>query len=242
MLICILLDIQDGLQNFHFANNITYKSFYYDQNQRHKIKKRLCSKPHYRAEPYANSNVTNFELGMQHLSKEFNDCYQYNIAKKENNWGKLRQNYIKCKVIKSITCGEDTKELHFKTKDINTSCKLAWDDSNSKFKISIKNSNYASTNMNGVSVSSLIGYLRCTIKDPFGIRFHIDEPFKLIRNVTRNNEYEYLIKDQMESSASTVVVLLIVCLVCIVVAVLLYHTKISRKRKAKSEVVIWKKS
>ena len=60
MFILITLDIQDGLQNFHFANDVTYKSFYYDQNQRHKIKQRLCSKPRYRAEPLENSNVTNF--------------------------------------------------------------------------------------------------------------------------------------------------------------------------------------
>ena len=235
MFILITLDIQDGLQNFYFANDVTYKSFYYDQNQRHKIKQRLCMKPHYRAEPYENSNVTNFELGMQHLSKEFNDCYQYNIAIKENNWGKLRQNYIQCKVIKSIRCGEDTKELHFKRKDINTSCNLTWNETKSKFEISIKNSNYASTNMNGNTVSSLIGYLRCTIKDPepFGFKFNIDEPFKLNRNVTRIKEYEYLTKEQMESSTSTVVVSLIVCLVCIVVAVLLYHTRISKMRKGK---------
>ena len=171
---------------------------------------------------------------MQHLSKEFNDCYQYHIDIKERNWSRLRQKYIQCKVIKSITCGEDTKELHFKRNDIYTSCNLTWDDTTSKFAISIKNSNYAPTNMNGEAISSLIGYLRCTFKDTFGFKsFHIDEPFKLIRNLTRINEYEYLTKEQIESSKPTIVVSLIVCLVCIVVAVLLYRTKMSKVRKAK---------
>ena len=172
---------------------------------------------------------------MQHLSKEFNDCYQYHIDIKKRNWSTLQQKkYIQCKVIKSITCGEDTKELHFKRKDINTSCNLTWNETKSKFEISIKNSNYAPTNMNGEAISSLIGYLRCTFKDTFGFKsFHIDEPFKLIRNLTRINEYEYLTKEEIESSKSTIVVSLIVCLVCIVVAVLLYHTRISKMKKGK---------
>ena len=213
---------------FHFANDIKYKSFYYDQNQRHKIKQRICSKSHYRAESYQISNVTNIELGLQNLSKEFNDCYQYNAAIKEDNWGELRQNYIQCKIIKSITCGENIKEQHFKKKSVNSFCKFRFDETSSKFSISITNSHYKSTQIGGELVDFLLGYLRCSIKDPMlGSKFYFDEPFKLTNNVT---------SFQMESAESNIVVILIVFFVFTFVAVLLlYHTKTLRRGNNKSQ-------
>ena len=234
---------------FHFANDVKYRSFYYDQTQRHKIKQRLCSNSHYRAEPYQNVNITNFEVRMQNLSKEFKDCYQYNVAIKERNWGELRQKYIQCKIIKSIACGENTREQHFKKKNVDTFCNFTWDESNSRFSISITNTHYESTKIDGKSVSFLLGYLRCFIRDPMlGSKFYIDEPFKLIKNVTTldnashnihttvQNDYENVTTEQMESSGSTSVVILIVCFVCTVVAVLLlYQAKISQTGKGKSQ-------
>ena len=215
---------------FHFANDIKYKSFYYDQTQRHKIKQRLCSNSHYRAEPYQNVNITNFEVRMQNLSKEFKDCYQYNVAIKERNSGELRQKYIQCKIIKSIACGEDTREQHFSTskkRNLNTFCNFTLDKTSSKFSISITNNHYESTKIDGKFVSFLLGYLRCSIKDPYSSKFYIDEPFKLIQNATTL---------QMESSESTIAVILIVCLVCTGIAVLLlYHTKTSKRGKSKSQ-------
>ena len=164
--------MNEGPQIFHFANNKTYESFYYDQNQRNKISRRLCKKSGY--DHVTSTNDKMFEV--KQLSNEFHDCVKYIEKYKANNFDK----YIKCKVVKNVTCGQKTI-LHRDNNDVE--CKWKLNSTTSKFTITINNKMNVYSNIHSVprhyfGTTDLIGYLECKISDQLN-SFTIEEPFVL---------------------------------------------------------------
>ena len=170
----IFSDMVEGPQIFHFANNKTYESFYYDQNQRNKISRRLCKKSGYDNVSY--TNIDMFEVSQ--LSNEFHDCVNYIEKYKGNNIDK----YIKCKVVKNITCDQKTI-LHRDNNDVECNWKL--NVTSTKFTITINNKKNVYSHTHSVpkhsfGTTDLIGYLECKISDQLLIKdFTIEEPFVL---------------------------------------------------------------
>ena len=166
------LDINEGPQIFKFANNESYEAFYYDNQQRNKISRRLCKKSGYDHVTFASTET----FDVNHLSNEFHDCLNY-IANYKTN---AVQDYIKCHIVKNVTCGESTIE-HRDKNDVQ--CEWNRNETTSKFSITIRNKKNVSTNSHFIpkfklGSTDLIGYLTCRVSYDWNW-FDIEEPFVL---------------------------------------------------------------
>ena len=164
------------------------------------------------------------------MSKEFQDCMsfydkQYYYDTISNYYDNKTKN-IQCKMVKRITC---EKRIHYEDSE-EVQCNFSWNESIEAFKINIhhiENAESLVTVPNFKSgESDLLGYLRCTIKDPkYYDRYHIEEPFVLRINV----------KEVMRISMSSMYVLGCSLVILVLVSIFLCYLKrkITRKTKCK---------
>ena len=175
-------DMKDGPYIFHFANNTTYEAFHYDRRQRNRINTKLCRSPQHVPETYEDR----ISLAKSNLSKEFQDCMHFITTYKA---GTMKR-WIKCYLVKKLRCGERTLN-HIDSDDVT--CNWTWNNTKSEFDITVHNFNNMSTSTTVPYLSSnkfdLLGYLQCTLRDDYGARFYIEEPFVLrqgIDSATKN--------------------------------------------------------
>ena len=184
--------MNEGPQIFHFANNETYETFYYDKTERNRISRRLCSRDSYDQMTYTINEI--FQI--KHLSNEFHDCLNYIENYQENRIDK----YIKCKIIKNVTCGQKIV-LHNDKNDAE--CKWNLNKTTSKFTITIHNKKNVATNSHSIpnqpfGATDLIGYLACKIDNTAAGTFKIEEPF-----VLRKDDVEVALKTGLLSTKSS---------------------------------------
>ena len=223
--------MNEGPQIFHFANNETYEAFYYDQDQRNKISRRLCKKSGYDHVTYTNNQM--FEVNQ--LSNEFHDCVNYIEKYKANNIDK----YIKCMVVKNVTCGQKTI-LHRDNNDVE--CKWKLNLTTSKFTVVINNkinvvSNTHSVPNHSFGTTDLIGYLECRISDYLLIKdFTIQEPFVLRKDdgvaIYAPKTGPDLVKTSSISNA-LMITLICVCFGAVGISLFVYY----RNRKVVSNIL-----
>ena len=114
--------------------------------------------------------------------------FTYKVEKNEHE--RVMAKYIKCAMVKNITCDGGTK-LHKDENDID--CRWTWNQTTSMFEITVDNKKGMSSGSNIPSMnlgeSDLIGYLRCSVGTYLDGPFHIDEPFVLKKRDVPNTKF-----------------------------------------------------
>ena len=166
------------------------------------------------------TNTKSFEL--RNTSQEFLDCFNFGQRRQ-----KYMRTYIKCHIIRKITCGT-VKVLHYDESEVI--CDWTYNNTTSKFEVSINitktlSTSHSITNLK-IDASDLIGYLRCRIKDQSYTKFYIDDPFLLRKDERKKSSKKIQPNDtKMDGGNAVTIGLICICLSIAAISAVYFYTK-----------------